>query len=46
MKYAIKKEDPDAIQQEPIFYAHVEKVGLDTKNVFSAVFQYIRVLQP
>lgn len=30
--YAIKKEDPDAIQQEPIFFTHVEKVGLDTKK--------------
>ncbi len=30
--YAIKKEDPDAIQQEPIFFAHAEKVGIDTKK--------------
>ncbi|VVB74117.1 N-6 DNA Methylase [uncultured archaeon] len=30
--YAIKKEDLDAIQQEPIFFGHVEKVGLDTKK--------------
>ena len=30
--YAIKKEDPDAIQQEPVFFAHVEKVGIDTKK--------------
>jgi type I restriction-modification system DNA methylase subunit len=30
--YAIKKQDPTAVQQEPIFYAHVEKVGMDTKK--------------
>ena len=30
--YAIKKEDMTAEQQEPIFYAHAEKVGLDTKK--------------
>jgi len=30
--YAIRKEDPDAIQQEPVFFAHVEKVGIDTKK--------------
>jgi hypothetical protein len=30
--YAIKKEDPDALQQEPIFFAHAEKVGLDTRK--------------
>jgi type I restriction-modification system DNA methylase subunit len=30
--YAIRKEDPDAIQQEPIFFAHVAKVGIDTKK--------------
>lgn len=30
--YAIKKEDPDAVQQEPVFFAHVEKVGIDTKK--------------
>jgi len=30
--FAIKKEDLDALQQEPIFFAHVEKVGLDTKK--------------
>jgi len=30
--YAIKKEDPDAIQQEPIFFAHAEKVGMDTRK--------------
>lgn len=30
--YAIKKEDPDAIQQEPVFFAHAEKVGIDTRK--------------
>jgi type I restriction-modification system DNA methylase subunit len=30
--YAIKKEDITAKQQEPIFFAHAEKVGLDTKK--------------
>jgi type I restriction enzyme M protein len=30
--YAIKKEDPDAMQKEPVFFAHAEKVGLDTKK--------------
>lgn len=30
--YAIKKEDPDAIQTEPVFFAHAEKVGIDTKG--------------
>lgn len=30
--YAIKKEDPDAVQQEPIFFAHASKVGIDTKK--------------
>lgn len=30
--YAIKKDDPTAEQQEPIFYAHAEKVGVDTKR--------------
>jgi type I restriction-modification system DNA methylase subunit len=30
--YAVKKEDPDAKQQEPIFFAHAEKVGIDTKK--------------
>lgn len=30
--YAIKKQDPTAVQQEPIFYAHAEKVGMDTKK--------------
>jgi type I restriction-modification system DNA methylase subunit len=30
--YAVKKEDPDAAQQEPIFFAHVEKVGVDTRS--------------
>ena len=30
--YAIRKEDPDALQREPVFYAHAEKVGIDTKK--------------
>lgn len=30
--YAIKKQDTDAIQKEPIFFAHVEKVGLNTRK--------------
>lgn len=30
--YLIKKTDLNAVQQEPIFYGHVEKVGLDTKK--------------
>ena len=30
--YAIRKQDPDAIQQEPVFFAHAEKVGIDTKK--------------
>lgn len=30
--YAIKKDDPTAKQQEPIFYAHAEKVGVDTRR--------------
>lgn len=30
--YAIKKDDPTAIQSEPIFFAHAEKVGMDTKK--------------
>ena len=30
--YLIKKEDPDTIQKEPIFFGHVSKVGLDTKK--------------
>lgn len=30
--YAIKKQDPDATQQEPIFFAHATKVGIDTKK--------------
>jgi len=30
--YAVKKQDPDAIQREPIFFAHAEKVGMDTKK--------------
>jgi len=28
--YAIKKSDLDSTQKEPIFFAHVERVGLDT----------------
>lgn len=32
MLYAIKKQDPTGVQQEPIFYAHAEKVGMDTKK--------------
>lgn len=28
--YAVKKTDPNASQREPIFFAHVEKVGVDT----------------
>lgn len=28
--YATKKIDIDAVQREPIFFAHVEKVGVDT----------------
>lgn len=28
--YAVKKSDLDAVQKEPIFFAHVEQVGLDT----------------
>ena len=34
--YAIKKEDLDATQKEPIFYAHAEKVGLDTRKKICA----------
>ena len=34
--YAVKKTDPLAVQQEPIFFAHVERVGLDTKGKVSA----------
>ena len=30
--YAIKKEDPDATQKEPIFFAHAEKVGINTRK--------------
>jgi len=30
--YAIKKTDLDAIQREPIFFAHVNEVGFDTKG--------------
>ncbi|MFZ3121802.1 MAG: hypothetical protein WA104_00295 [Thermodesulfovibrionales bacterium] len=30
--YAIKKTDFDAVQKEPIFFAHAEKVGMDTKG--------------
>jgi len=30
--YAIKKEDTDAVQTEPIFFAYVDKVGLNTKR--------------
>lgn len=30
--YLVKKEDPDAKQQEPIFYAHASRVGKDTKG--------------
>lgn len=30
--YAIKKDDPDSVQQEPIFFAHAEKVGIDTRK--------------
>ena len=30
--YAIKKTDLKAKQKEPIFFAHVEKVGMDTKG--------------
>lgn len=30
--YAIKKEDLTAKQQEPIFFAHAEKVGIDTRR--------------
>jgi hypothetical protein len=36
--YAIKKEDPFADQQEPIFYAHAEKVGIDTRRRVCANF--------
>lgn len=30
--YAIKKDDPTAKQQEPIFYAHAERVGINTRR--------------
>jgi type I restriction-modification system DNA methylase subunit len=30
--YAIKKDDPTALQKEPVFYAHASKVGMDTKK--------------
>jgi type I restriction-modification system DNA methylase subunit len=30
--YGIKKDDPTALQREPIFYAHAAKVGRDTKK--------------
>jgi type I restriction-modification system DNA methylase subunit len=30
--YAIKKDDPAAKQQEPIFYAHAERVGINTRR--------------
>jgi type I restriction-modification system DNA methylase subunit len=30
--YAIKKEDLSAVQQEPIFFAHAERVGVDTRR--------------
>jgi len=30
--YAIKKEDTSVVQQEPIFFAHAEKVGIDTRK--------------
>ena len=30
--YAIKKEDPDAAQQEPVFFSYAEKVGVDTRK--------------
>jgi type I restriction-modification system DNA methylase subunit len=30
--YAIKKDDPIAKQQEPIFYAHAERVGINTRR--------------
>lgn len=28
----MKKTDPIAVQKEPIFFGHVERVGLDTKG--------------
>ena len=30
--YAIKKDDLSAVQQEPIFWAHANKVGVDTRR--------------
>jgi len=30
--YAVKKDDPTAKQREPIFYAHADKVGIDTRR--------------
>lgn len=30
--YAVKKTDLSAVQKEPIFFGHVERVGLDTKK--------------
>jgi type I restriction-modification system DNA methylase subunit len=30
--YAIKKTDLSAVQKEPIFFGHIERVGLDTKG--------------
>jgi len=30
--YAIKKDDPTAIQKEPTFYGYASKVGIDTKK--------------
>jgi type I restriction-modification system DNA methylase subunit len=34
--YAIKKEDPNAVQQEPIFFAHAQKVGINTRRKICA----------
>jgi len=33
--YAVKKSDLSAVQREPIFFGHVEWVGLDTKGAVS-----------
>lgn len=30
--YAIKKQDPDVVQREPIFFAYVDRVGIDTRK--------------
>jgi len=30
--YAVKKTDLDAVQQEPVFFGHVDQVGWTTKN--------------